>query len=157
MAKAEIHIIQALRETAVRLEKATNYQWGHMGSCNCGFLAQVVTGRNAKDIHAAALCGHGDWSEQLNDYCPTTQLPMDQVITELQTFGFDLDDLVHLERLSAHSVCAQLPNLGIHLRHNNKQDAVTYLRAWAAMLEDQWAEELPSVPLDLEEAMATCK
>ncbi len=43
---------------------------------------------------------YGDWNEQLNDYCPTSGFPMDELISEMMNFGFDRDDLKNLERLS---------------------------------------------------------
>ena len=42
MAKANYKLVESLRNTAESLKKSTQYQWGHMGSCNCGFLAQEV-------------------------------------------------------------------------------------------------------------------
>lgn len=143
MAKATPSIIEALRETAVRLTKANNYQWGHMGVCNCGFLVQVVTQRSPREIHTNALLGHGDWSEQLNDYCPSTGFEMDEVIGELIEFGFSLDDLIHLERLSDPKILTRLTDRGTSLEHNSKTDAIAYLNAWARMLEDRWAQNEP--------------
>ncbi len=145
MAKPITSVILALRETAQRLEKSDGYQWGHMGQCNCGFLAQVVTQASPREIHARAMEGHGDWSEQLRDYCPSTGLPMDNLIDDLISFGFDRDDLVHLERLSNPQVLAIMPDRGIHLKHNCKEDAVAYLNAWSSLLESRWAANQPSL------------
>ena len=144
MAQAIPSIIQALRDTTQKLKKATDYQWGHMGACNCGFLAQVVTQRSPREIHTYALLGHGDWSEQLNDYCPSSGLAMDQIITELLLFGFDRDDQANLERLSDQRVLACLPNGSNHLMHNVKSNVIAYFHAWAWMLEDQWADTNPN-------------
>lgn len=135
MAKPTLALIDALRHTARHLEAATQYQWGHMGACNCGFLAQEVTKLTKKEIHARAMAGHGDWNEQLNDYCPTSGLPMDELITELLDFGFDADDLRHLERLDDREVLEMFPLEGRHLKHNLKRDVVKYLHAWADLLE----------------------
>ncbi|MFN7600371.1 MAG: hypothetical protein ACK5R0_03120, partial [Bacteroidota bacterium] len=92
------------------------------------------------------------WTEQLNDYCPTSGLPMDNLISELMAFGFDSDDLKHLERLSDGRVLQQLPFEKRNLRHNSKQDAVVYLNAWARLLED---EVVHSIEFDLQESFAT--
>lgn len=132
MARISIEVIQALRNTARRISKSTAYQWGHMGACNCGFLAQEVTQLTKKEIHTRAMEGHGDWNEQLNDYCPTSGLRMDDLISELLNFGFDIDDLRHLEKLSSPEV---LSNINRHLSHNNKSDVVTYLNSMAGLLE----------------------
>jgi hypothetical protein len=144
MARTEISVIEALREAARRLEKSASYQWGHMGQCNCGFLAQVVTHKSAGEIHDRAMRGHGDWSEQLNDYCPSTGLPLADLIEELLTFGFDREDLRHLERLSDPEVLAELPGRGINLMHNRKEDVVAYLRAWSGLLESRWVDGQPA-------------
>ena len=43
MATPSLKIIDALRNTANQLENGNRYEWGHMGSCNCGNLAQTIT------------------------------------------------------------------------------------------------------------------
>ncbi|WP_243635867.1 hypothetical protein [Hymenobacter edaphi] len=43
MASCSLSVIEALRTTAQRLSTQAPYQWGHMGSCNCGHLAQTIT------------------------------------------------------------------------------------------------------------------
>ena len=137
MSKASEALIQALRKTAGNLENSSHYQWGHMGACNCGFLAQEVTKLTKAEIHRRALERHGDWTEHLNDYCPINGLPFDDVISELIAFGFDADDLKHLEKLSDPKILDTLPLSGRNLRHNVKQDVVTYLKAWITLLEDE--------------------
>lgn len=137
MAKATVEVIAALRNTATKLEHNKQYQWGHMGLCNCGFLAQEVTNLSKVEIHTRAMQGHGDWTEQLNDYCPTSGLAMDNLISELIWFGFDADDLIHLEKLSDGKVLSQLPLEKRNLRYNSKKDAIAYLNAWANLLEDE--------------------
>jgi hypothetical protein len=146
MARPSTSIIQALRNTARRIEKSATYQWGHMGLCNCGFLAQEVTNLRKEEIHRSAMQGHGDWSEQLNDYCPTSGLPMDDLISALLRFGFDSDDLKHLEKLNDPKILAKLPNGRTHLIYNLKADVVCYLLTWADLLEAELLEHvmLPS-------------
>ncbi len=142
MAKASLEIIKTIRATAKSLESSSYYQWGHMGACNCGFLAQQVTSLSKKEIHSAAMEGHGDWREQLNDYCPTSGLKMDLLISNLLDFGFDIDDLTHLERLSDPAVIESLPLESRNLTHNRKDHVVVYLLAMAQRLEDQLIEKL---------------
>jgi hypothetical protein len=137
MAKPTLQIIRVLRVAANELEGSPNYQWGHMGSCNCGFLAQVVTHFTKDEIHRRAMLGCGDWSEQLRDYCPMSGRPFDEIITELLALGFDPDDLRHLERLSDPSVVRQFPEEGRKLLHNDKADAVRYMKVWAGLLEEE--------------------
>ena len=139
MACANTEVIIAIRRAIALLERTDRYQWGHMGMCNCGFLAQAVAHLTPVEIHRRAMTGHGDWSEQLNDYCPSSGLPFDEVIDALTELGFDPDDLKHLERLS-DPVVLRLPAVGGRLlRHNHKPDVILYLRAWAGMLEEKWS------------------
>lgn len=137
MAKASVELITILRNTADRIETSSLYQWGHMGACNCGFLAQEITHLRKDEIHSRAMEGYGDWTEQLNDYCPTSGLLMDDLISKMISFGFDTDDLKHLERLSDKRILESIPFEERHLKHNIKADAVKYLRAWAMLLENE--------------------
>jgi hypothetical protein len=142
MANIRFELIQALRTTAQNIERSDSYQWGHMGLCNCGFLAQEITSLPKEEIHRRAMQRHGDWSEQLNDYCPTSGLPMDNLIDELVQFGFTPGDLSHLERLSDPEVLLALPSEQRHLNYNAKDDIVIYLRTWAEQLEKQLLETI---------------
>lgn len=135
MARASVQLIEALRKTAKTLSISNTYQWGHMGACNCGFLAQEITQQRKDEIHAKAMERYGDWSEQLNDYCPTSGLRFDDLVSELLAIGFDVDDLKHLERLSDGAVLRSLPFEKRNLQHNKKADVITYLLAWADLLE----------------------
>jgi hypothetical protein len=153
MAKVTVEIIEALRKTASSLQKSKGYQWGHMGSCNCGFLAQEITHLRKEEIHAKAMQRHGDWSEQLNDYCPTSGLPFDDLINELIVFGFDADDLKHLERLSSGVILRSLPLKERNLQHNIKADVVKYLLAWAELLENQLVDRIQLPAFEIKEAV----
>jgi hypothetical protein len=136
MAKASVELIEILRKTSNKLEESEVYQWGHMGSCNCGFLAQQITHLRKEEIHSRAMEGYGDWNEQLNDYCPTSGLPMDNLISEMIAFGFDTDDLKNLERLDDKRILQRLSFEERNLHYNLKNDVVKYLRTWAAMMEE---------------------
>jgi hypothetical protein len=135
MAQPSSKVISILRTTADKIERSHSYQWGHMGLCNCGFLAQEITKLKKEDIHLRAMQRHGDWNEQLNDYCPTSGLPMDDLIGEMLAFGFDAEDLKYLERLSNPAVLRMLPVEERNLRHNVNADVVKYLNTWATQLE----------------------
>ncbi|RYU81309.1 hypothetical protein [Hymenobacter persicinus] len=137
MAKSTLPVIQALRETAQRLAAEAPYQWGHMGSCNCGHLAQTITHLSKAEIHARAMQRYGDWERQLTDYCPTSGLPIDATIDEMLAVGFSRADLTHLERLSDPVIRAAIPfERRNALRHNQRDDVVLYLRTWADLLEN---------------------
>ena len=136
MARASIQLIQALRETAQRLAQGDSYQWGHMGSCNCGHLAQTITRCSKGTIHGAAMWRHGDWREQLRDYCPQSGLPLDEIVDQMLDLGLTREDLAHLERLSHPAIVQRLPKERMRLLHNRREDVVLYLATWAALLEE---------------------
>jgi hypothetical protein len=139
MAKASPELIASMRRAAEKLRTSQLYQWGHMGSCNCGFLAQEITQLSKKEIHARALrTRSGDWNEQLIDYCPGSGLPMDEVISEMFAAGLDSQDLMQLEKLSNPTIIKRLPENQKPLQHNKKGDVVLYLETWACLLEEQY-------------------
>ncbi|AHM59765.1 hypothetical protein D770_07510 [Flammeovirgaceae bacterium 311] len=143
MATASLHLIAALQRTAEKLSKGAAYQWGHMGNCNCGHLAQELTRYTKAEIHKRALLSRsGDWHEQLIDYCPTSGIPMDDVIGELLAAGLDIEDLKHLERLSDPKILKRLPQQLHYLRHNYRNDVVKYLQSWAELLQEEWLAKM---------------
>ena len=136
MTKANPDLIAAIRRTAIKLQKNSPYQWGHMGSCNCGHLAQEITRLSKKEIHARALRSRsGDWNEQLIDYCPTSGLPLDEVISEMLAAGFGREDLMQLEKLSNPAILNLIPDKD-YLQHNRREDVVVYMETWAKLLEE---------------------
>lgn len=149
MAKVSVELIEILRKTAQSIERSSLYQWGHMGCCNCGFLAQQITHLRKDEIHSAAMLGHGDWTEQLNDYCSTSGLPMDNLISTMVAFGFDTADLKNLERLSDIRILNCLAGEKRDLQHNVKDDVAMYMRTWANLLEDELISQvsLPDLAL----------
>jgi hypothetical protein len=154
MAKESVELISAIRKAAKRLAQSSQYEWGHMGACNCGFLAQEITQLRKEEIHQRAMTGHGDWTEQLNDYCPTSGLPMDDLISELVGAGLDTADLKHLERLSDPMVLQAMDVTSGFPRHNNKGDVVRYMHTWADVLE---AKLLHRIELPTFESLVTAK
>ena len=87
---------------------------------------------------------YGDWTEQLNDYCPTSGRLFDDIVTDLINAGFDTEDLRHLETLSDPEVIRSARRC---LSRNRKPDVIHYLRTWADLLESSLvvAKELPLV------------
>lgn len=145
MANPSLKIIDALRKTASQLELGNRYEWGHMGSCNCGNLAQTITSFSRAEIQKYAIEKRGDWSEQLIDYCPTSGLPMDMIIEKMINFGFSRQDLHHLEWLSDKQVLNKMSIL--FLNRNLKSDTILYMKSWANLLEDELIDKikLPSL------------
>lgn len=137
MATATPLLIALLRESADRLEAADTYQWGHMGMCNCGFLARTVTGLSEHVIHEAALVRGGDWEQQAKDYCPTSGLMIDSIIATMMDIGLSPEDMAHLEKLSDDRVLQRLPHDRRYPARNVKADVVLYMRTWADLLADE--------------------
>lgn len=136
MARPTPELIHALRQTARKLTDGAPYQWGHMGGCNCGNLAQELTRLTQDDIHRYAMQRYGDWNEQTEGFCPTSAMPIDLIIGEMLAAGLTLEDLKNLEKLSDKQVLARFPLEKRFLRHNVRIDVVAYLNEWANLLEE---------------------
>ena len=134
MATPSLELISAIRRSAKKLKQGAPYQWGHMGSCNCGNLAQELTSFTKVEIHEFAMQKSGDWSNQMEDYCPTSSYPMDHLITSLMEKGLTERDLKNLEWLSDRQIVAEI---GRELQRNNRQDAIDYMKTWARLMEHE--------------------
>jgi hypothetical protein len=122
----------ALLVAAERIEAGARYQWGHMGQCNCGHLAQVVTTKTSAEIHQAALLQRtGEWSEFAADVCPSSGSVIDDVLDALLAAGMSRDDIAHLENLSDPRVVAMI---GRTLVRYLPADAVLYLRTLSTLI-----------------------
>jgi hypothetical protein len=147
MAHANLKLIDALRITAQKLAEGGHYQWGHMGSCNCGNLAQELTQLTKAEIHQFAMEGRGDWREQVEQFCPTSGLNIDLLIVDLLNQGLTVTDLQNLEWLSDKKILQRIPQeRRDRMRHNVREDVVLYMNTWADMLEQQL---IPHIKLDL--------
>jgi len=164
MAEASNRLIVALRQTAARLaRKETTYQWASFAHCNCGHLAQTITGLDPADIQRRAMRREGDWGHQARsvtprkfpdfDYadrpaldegawepfdvgaCTVTGAPLDDVLTEMYELGLEPSDVGHLERLSDPAVRRRLGNNTRYFPHHRRENVVAYLEAWADLLE----------------------
>ena len=122
-----------------------------MGGCNCGNLAQELTKLNRDQIHRYAMQRYGDWNEQVEDYCSTSQMPIDLIINEMLNAGLMLEDLKHLEKLDDRQVLVRFPLEKRHLKHNVRDDVVAYMNAWADLLEEQILEKITLPDFDLQE------
>lgn len=142
MARANFKLINAIKKAANKIENGTDYQWGHMGGCNCGHLAQELTPYSKREIHEYAMRKSGDWTDQVQDYCSTSQMPMDEIIASMMESGLERKDMIELERLKNHEVRLFMGKRGINLSHNKKQDVVDYMKAWAEMLEMKLIENI---------------
>lgn len=147
MAKASLHLIEKLRETAKNLESGADYSWGHVARCNCGHLAQTLLPLSSSDIYKAARsCGLDEWSEYANEYCPASGAPIDAIMDAMIQIGLELSDIHELEYLSNKEVLHALPGGFRYLRKGDRQDAALYFRTWASILEMKYkAAHTPAV------------
>src|SRR5262249_14217777 len=95
--------------------------------------------------HSSALIREGDWEQQANDYCPASGNLIDVILASMFDLGLTRADIRNLEKLADLHVLRQA---GRHLRFNNREDVVLYMRVWADLLEEQFADgsSQPAVP-----------
>lgn len=142
MAKANPQLIEAIEKTILKLSNGAAYQWGHMGACNCGNLAQELTHFSKAEIHQYAMQKHGDWHEQVLDYCPTSGFPIDLMISKMLETGLTLDDLSNLERLSDQTILSQIPKEKREkINKNSREDVILYMQTWSKLLRETWINE----------------
>lgn len=137
MARASYLLSNAIRKAALNLQNNKPYEWGHMGSCNCGHLAQTLLNINKADIHKYAMEKNGDWNEQLNDYCSTSGLLMDKLIWGLLQTGLELEDIMDLEYLKNPIIVEKIDSKFKPLVNNNREHVIAYLNTWAEMMEEE--------------------
>ena len=137
MAIASAKLIDLLQQTIALLERSEQYQWGHSGACNCGHLAQVITGYDKSQIHYWAMQKGGDWTDNAGDYCQSSGYEIDRVIEIMLQVGLQIEDIQDIETLSNAKVLAHLPPEKRRLRHNKKEDVIFYFQTWVALLEQE--------------------
>lgn len=165
MAHATARLVLALRRTATRLASPeVRYQWSHFGHCNCGHLAQTLTGLTASAIYAAACEAPGDWGEQAArapdlDFgdrpaldegafepadvlrCGATGAPLDSVFAAMMAAGLDRRDIDALEDLSDGEVRRRLGTSTVPFERNVRQNVIAYLGAWSDLLEARLSDD----------------
>jgi len=164
MTAVSTRLILVLRQTAARLlEEDVTYRWGSFGYCNCGHLAQTITGLDAVEIQRLAMRSEGDWAGQARNTlvrpefdfgdrpaldegawepenvgaCQVTGAPLDEVFRKMYELGLNAFDVAHLERLSDPEIRRRLGTNKEAFPHHRRQNVVAYLRAWADLLEER--------------------
>lgn len=150
MAKASIKLVAALRETARRLRNGANYAWGHHGACNCGNLLQVLTPLSEGEILRYAHTAVGEWTELAEEYCATSNAPVNLVMSTLEQAGLTPVDIRHIEYLSDPEVLAHLPGGFRWLKKNVREDVIVYFETFADLLEEKLIQ---SVEIKIEELL----
>lgn len=143
MAKPSEHLIEAFRKTIYKLKHNAPYQWGHMGACNCGNLAQELTKLSKGEIHSFAMQKSGDWNDQLVDHCPTSGYPMDLMISRMIEAGLTIDELKHLETLSDQRILEKIPfERRMKMKKNSKEDVILYMETWLGIIEEAFLKNI---------------
>jgi hypothetical protein len=170
MAYTPTRLVVALRETAARLAREdVIYRWASFAHCNCGHLAQTITGLDPSEIQRRAMRREGDWGRQAGDVgtrrfpdfdfgdrpaldegawepenvgaCQVTGAPLDEVLDQMYALGLTAEDVGHLERLSSPDVRRRMGNNTVHFQHARRENVVAYLSAWADLLDEQLGDE----------------
>lgn len=131
-------LIDALLETADRLERGAPYQWTHQGRCNCGHLVQSLTHWTPAEIHAMALETAGEWSDKAFEACPSSGFLIDHVVSTMLAVGLSREDIRHLEYLSDPLVRQRMGVGTKDIERNRRDHVVAYMRALASLLEERW-------------------
>lgn len=109
-------LITALEKVIEGLESDTvHYDWYQQHSCNCGLVAQAITGMSFGEM-AQELSGATDdwrnvnggkrggggpcWTDMMAMYCPLTGVPIKEVFRQLMDAGLTRIDIAYLEALS---------------------------------------------------------
>lgn len=138
MAKKNPKLINALRETATRLQDGATYEWGHMGRCNCGHLVQTVAELSDTDIARSVQFELDEWSEYAQEFCNGTGEHVEDLFLTLQNIGFGYQDVIHLENLSDRTVLKRIGGgTPHHLARNNVADVMLYMQTLADILEEE--------------------
>ncbi len=130
-------LIESLRTTAERLRDGARYTWGRHGHCNCGNLAQTLTGFSAAEIEGYNLSGAGEWTELAQDYCEVSRAPEALVLHKLMDAGLTPADVRNLEYLSDKTVLQHLPGGFRWLERNRREDVILYFETLADLLEQK--------------------
>jgi hypothetical protein len=132
---SNLRLAFALRSTADRLAEGARYEWGHVGRCNCGHVAQTLTDLDDRQILRIFGQDLGEWTEHARSRCADTNRDLVALFDVLHTAGMSHEDVLHLENLSDPRILARLPEDARDLRRNERSDVVCYLRAYADLLE----------------------
>lgn len=142
MAKPNVKLVDALRTTAGSLRNGAYYAWGNHGACNCGNLVQSVTLLTKEEILRCAQSGAGEWTELAEEYCESTNIPVNLLIQTLERLGLTSIDIHNIEYLSDKEVLGALPGGFRWLKKNVREDVIIYFETFANMLEEKLIDQL---------------
>lgn len=102
-------LIKALNIVINSLKNDTiHYSWESQSSCNCGIVAQAITGKNKEEVqelfndvssklHDINKDIQRTWKNGVKYLCPITGEPTSEIFKELFKNGLSREDIVHLE------------------------------------------------------------
>ncbi len=125
-----------------------HYAWGHHAACNCGNLLQVITPLTEGEILRYAHTALGEWTELAEEYCATSNLPVNLVLSKLDQAGLTPVDIRHIECLTDREVLHHLPGGFRWLKKNVREDVILYFEAFADLLEEKLIQ---SVVINMDE------
>lgn len=166
MARPSQQLILAIRQTAARLSQPdSTYRWSSFAHCNCGHLAQTISGLEPAEIQKRAMRKEGDWGSQARDSvfgrtpwfdygdrpaldegawepedegaCQVSGTGLDVLLAQMYALGLHPDDVERLERLSDPHVRRRLGTAKAPFAHYEKEHVIAYLMAWAELLEEK--------------------
>lgn len=119
-------LISALESVISGLESGSvNYDWEKVCQCNCGLVAQAITGLQDKELYEKLLhpmiekyhdASEGrrklnhkkkydpTWCQLVAEYCPLTGMPMEGIFKILYEAGMTRENIAHLENLSDKTI-----------------------------------------------------
>ncbi|MGA0059943.1 MAG: hypothetical protein ACO3RU_10180, partial [Planctomycetota bacterium] len=107
---ANLRLAFALRKTADRLADGARYEWGHVGRCNCGHVAQTLTDFDDRQILRIFGQDLSEWTEHARNRCADTNRDLVALFDVLHTAGMSHEDVLHLENLSDPRILARMPD-----------------------------------------------
>lgn len=135
MSKLRENLVPIFEKTILRLkDPQRRYSWGHFGFCNCGHLAQTMTGLDPEYIHKKAVESGGDWSQRAREYCPDSGYEIDEIIKILVDSGLEPRDIQSLEELNDPKVLKNIPGSPQNLSRNNREHAISYLESFKSLM-----------------------
>jgi hypothetical protein len=147
---------EALREAADHIEaNPDNYDWHIPEQCNCGILAQKLTGLDTADLNEALSNGVRCNDEYIGHYglwrsfnaeqaavCQTTGLTVTHIAKHLIAEGFtndDLDDIESLGNSDVLSVTGTFTDARYGMPKAVPENVVRYFRAMADLITEAHA------------------
>lgn len=157
--RATVTLINALRKAADRIEtEPSAYDWYVGRQCNCGILAEEVTG--------AKVAMTGSWWRSAEDalQCQQTGRPIEEVFSKLEAIGLSLEAIHDIEWLGNDEVLSRIGLKSASCCSGRRcagQDqngrgqytipkyVIAYFRAQADILEERLGDNFETRPLTL--------